>query len=113
MIAEGAMNDPKPEAIFGLHVVPGRPGSVFYRPEGFMAASDRVDIRLKGKQTHGAWPWRGVDVIAVASKKSRLEQQAFKTEVVFDSEILPLSARKEGQEVRRFYYRLISADSFD
>ncbi|MEE2850483.1 MAG: amidohydrolase [Pseudomonadota bacterium] len=68
MIAEGALNDPKPEAIFGLHVVPGRPGSVFYRPEGFMAASDRVDIRLKGKQTHGAWPWRGVDVIAVAGQ---------------------------------------------
>ena len=68
MIAEGALNDPKPEAIFGLHVVPGRPGSVFYRPEGFMAASDRVDINLKGKQTHGAWPWRGVDVIAVAGQ---------------------------------------------
>ncbi|WP_312082489.1 amidohydrolase [Brevundimonas sp.] len=68
MIAEGALNDPKPEAIFGLHVVPGRPGSVFYRPEGFMAASDRVDISLKGKQTHGAWPWRGVDVIAVAGQ---------------------------------------------
>lgn len=68
MIAEEALNDPKPEAIFGLHVVPGRPGSVFYRPEGFMAASDRVDIRLKGKQTHGAWPWRGVDVIAVAGQ---------------------------------------------
>lgn len=68
MITEGALNDPKPEAIFGLHVVPGRPGSVFYRPEGFMAASDRVDIRLKGKQTHGAWPWRGVDVIAVAGQ---------------------------------------------
>lgn len=68
MIVEGALNDPKPEAIFGLHVVPGRPGSVFYRPEGFMAASDRVDIRLKGKQTHGAWPWRGVDVIAVAGQ---------------------------------------------
>ena len=68
MIAEGALNDPKPDAIFGLHVVPGRPGSVFYRPEGFMAASDRVDISLKGKQTHGAWPWRGVDVIAVAGQ---------------------------------------------
>ncbi len=68
MIAEGALNDPRPAALFGLHVVPGRPGSVFYRPEGFMAASDRVDIRLKGKQTHGAWPWRGVDVIAVAGQ---------------------------------------------
>ena len=67
MIEDGALNDPKPEAIFGLHVVPGRPGTVFYRPEGFMAASDRVDIALKGKQTHGAWPWRGVDVVATAA----------------------------------------------
>lgn len=68
MIEEGALANPKPDAIFGLHVVPGRPGTVFYRPEGFMAASDRVDISLKGKQTHGAWPWRGVDVIAVAAQ---------------------------------------------
>ena len=68
MIEQGALDDPRPEAIFGLHVVPGRPGSVFYRPEGFMAASDRVDIVLHGKQTHGAWPWRGVDVVAVAGQ---------------------------------------------
>lgn len=68
MIEEGALANPKPEAIFGLHVVPGRPGTIFYRPEGFMAASDRVDISLKGKQTHGAWPWRGVDVVAVAAQ---------------------------------------------
>lgn len=68
MIEEGALANPKPDAIFGLHVVPGRPGTVFYRPEGFMAASDRVDISLKGKQTHGAWPWRGIDVVAVAAQ---------------------------------------------
>ena len=67
MIAEGALSDPRPDAIFGLHVVPGRPGSIFYRPRGFMAASDRVDITLHGRQTHGAWPWKGVDVIAVAA----------------------------------------------
>ncbi len=68
MIQDGVLENPKVEAIFGLHVVPGRPGSVFYRPQGFMAASDRVDIVLKGRQTHGAWPWRGVDVIATASQ---------------------------------------------
>ncbi|WP_396595152.1 amidohydrolase [Brevundimonas sp. R86498] len=68
MIADGALETPKVEAIFGLHVVPGRPGTIFYRPQGFMAASDRVDIVLKGRQTHGAWPWRGVDVIAVAGQ---------------------------------------------
>ncbi|AQR60759.1 N-acyl-L-amino acid amidohydrolase [Brevundimonas sp. LM2] len=67
MIEAGALKDPKVEAIFGLHVVPGAPGTLFYRPQGFMAASDRVDIVLHGRQTHGAWPWRGVDVIAVAA----------------------------------------------
>jgi dolichol-phosphate mannosyltransferase len=56
--------------------------------------------------------WQPVDVIAVASKKSRLEQESFKTEVVFDSEIMVLPAVKDGQEVRRFYYRLISSDTF-
>lgn len=68
MIQEGALENPKPDAIFGLHVVPGRPGSIFYRPQGFMAASDRIDITLNGRQTHGAWPWKGVDVIAVAAQ---------------------------------------------
>lgn len=68
MIQEGALADPRPDAIFGLHVVPGRPGTVFYRPQGFMAASDRIDIVLHGRQTHGAWPWKGVDVIAASAQ---------------------------------------------
>ena len=68
MIEEGALADPRPEAIFGLHVVPGRRGTVFYRPRGFMAASDRVDVVLSGRQTHGAWPWKGVDVIAASAQ---------------------------------------------
>lgn len=68
MIDEGALADPRPDAIFGLHVVPGAPGTLWYRPKGFMAASDRVDIVLHGRQTHGAWPWKGVDVIAVAGQ---------------------------------------------
>lgn len=67
MIEQGALRDPRPDAIFGLHVVPGRAGTVFYRPRGFMAASDRVDIVLHGRQTHGAWPWKGVDVIAASA----------------------------------------------
>lgn len=67
MVEEGALADPAPEAVFGLHVVPGRPSTVFYRPRGFMAASDRIDITLSGRQTHGAWPWRGVDVVALSA----------------------------------------------
>jgi len=68
MIDDGALRDPRPEAIFGLHVVPGKAGTVFYRPRGFMAASDRIDIRLSGRQTHGAWPWKGVDVISASAQ---------------------------------------------
>lgn len=67
MIDEGALADPAPEAVFGLHVVPGAPGTIFYRPEGFMAAADQINITLRGKQTHGAWPWKGIDVISLAS----------------------------------------------
>ncbi|RZJ95600.1 MAG: amidohydrolase, partial [Brevundimonas sp.] len=68
MVQQGALQNPAVEAIFGLHVVPGKAGTVFYRPRGFMAASDRVDITLNGRQTHGAWPWRGVDIIAVTGQ---------------------------------------------
>lgn len=68
MIDEGALENPAPEAIFGLHVVPGRAGTLFWRARGFMAASDRVDITLNGRQTHGAWPWKGVDVIAATAQ---------------------------------------------
>lgn len=68
MLHEGQLDNPKPDAIFGLHVVPGEVGTIAYRPRGFMAASDRVDIELKGRQTHGAWPWKGVDVIAATAQ---------------------------------------------
>jgi amidohydrolase len=67
MVQEGVLERFGVEAIFDLHVVPGEPGSVWWRPQGFMAASDRVDIVLRGKQTHGAWPWKGVDVIAASA----------------------------------------------
>ncbi|HEV2081769.1 MAG TPA: amidohydrolase [Brevundimonas sp.] len=67
MVQEGVLERFGVDAVFGLHVVPGEPGAVWWRPEGFMAASDRVDIVLKGRQTHGAWPWKGVDVIAASA----------------------------------------------
>jgi amidohydrolase len=40
---------------------------VFYRPEGFMAAADQIHINLKGRQTHGAWPWQGIDVVSLGA----------------------------------------------
>jgi amidohydrolase len=67
LVAEGGLTHPTPSAIFGLHVVPGLPGTIFYRPQGFMAAADELHITLHGRQTHGAWPWQGIDVISLSS----------------------------------------------
>jgi amidohydrolase len=68
MIAEGAFADPKPDAVFGLHVFPFPVGTVATRPGGLMASSDKYTITVKGKQTHGAVPWAGVDPIVTASQ---------------------------------------------
>ena len=72
MIAEGALDAPKVDAIFGLHVFAGHglgtAGSLVVRPEGIMAASDRLAITIKGRQTHGAQPWAGVDPVVVAAQ---------------------------------------------
>jgi amidohydrolase len=68
MLREGAFDDPTPVAVFGLHVFPGPVGTITYRPGGTLAAADELHIVVKGKQTHAAWPWRGVDPIVVASQ---------------------------------------------
>ena len=68
MIEEGALENPKPEAIFGLHVFPYPAGELSYRPGGTLASSDRFQIVVHGRQTHGAIPWAGVDPIVVASQ---------------------------------------------
>ena len=68
MVQEGALENPRPNAIFGLHVWPGPLGSLSYRPGGAMAAPDNLEIIVKGVQTHGAMPWGGVDPIVIASQ---------------------------------------------
>ncbi len=68
MVAEGVLDNPKVDAIFGLHVFPYRVGQIVVRPEGFMAASDSFRITVRGRQTHGALPWGGVDPIVVGSQ---------------------------------------------
>ncbi|MDZ7386798.1 MAG: amidohydrolase, partial [candidate division KSB1 bacterium] len=68
MIAEGALENPRPSAIFGLHVFPFPAGSVAYCPGPAMAAVDELRITVKGRQTHGASPWRGVDPVVVSAQ---------------------------------------------
>jgi len=68
MIKEGVLDDPKPGAIFGLHVFPYPTGEIRFRPAGAMASSDALRIVVRGRQTHGAQPWAGVDPIVVAAQ---------------------------------------------
>jgi amidohydrolase len=69
MIAQGALEKPVPQAIFGLHVTSRLPvGIVGYRPGPTMASSDRFSITVHGKQTHAAAPWLGVDPIVTAAQ---------------------------------------------
>ncbi|HEV2145998.1 MAG TPA: amidohydrolase [Longimicrobiaceae bacterium] len=68
MVKEGVLQDPKPDAVFGLHVWPQPVGTLHFRPLGTMAAADNVRIVVRGKQTHGAVPWGGVDPIVVGAQ---------------------------------------------
>ena len=68
MIAEGVLDAPRPDAIFGLHAWPMRRGVIGYRSGGIMAGADGLAITITGKQTHGAVPWAGVDPIVVAAQ---------------------------------------------
>ena len=69
MVKEGVLENPKVDAIFGLHVTSRfAAGEIAYKPEGMLAAVDSFTIEVRGKQTHGAYPWLGVDPIVVASQ---------------------------------------------
>jgi amidohydrolase len=68
MIAEGVLDNPTVGAIFGLHVMPAEQGSLWYRAGGLMASSDTLRIVVRGRQTHGAVPWGGVDPIVVGAQ---------------------------------------------
>jgi amidohydrolase len=69
MIEEGALDNPRPDAIFGLHVISGIPaGMITYRAGPLMASADWVYITVRGRQTHGAWPWMGIDPVATAAQ---------------------------------------------
>jgi amidohydrolase len=68
MIDAGALENPKVDAVFGLHVGPGPSGRVSYTNGAALAAADGFRIVVHGKQTHGAVPYAGVDPIVVGSQ---------------------------------------------
>jgi amidohydrolase len=69
MVKEGVMDNPKIDAIFGIHINSQTEiGKIKYKPGATMAAADWFTIKVKGRQTHGSQPWSGVDPIAVATQ---------------------------------------------
>ncbi|NVK40312.1 MAG: amidohydrolase [Oceanospirillaceae bacterium] len=68
MLKEGLFAALKPDAVFGLHVMPKQVGTIEVRERGVMASSDTFKIKVTGKQTHGGMPWNGVDPIVLSSQ---------------------------------------------
>lgn len=69
MIKEGALEAPKVDVMFGLHINAQTPvGQIKYREEGMMAAADWFSIKIRGKQSHGAQPWLGIDPVVIGAQ---------------------------------------------
>ncbi|SFI24170.1 amidohydrolase [Tindallia magadiensis] len=69
MIAEGVLQNPEVDMVYGLHVAPElEVGTVGIRYGQMNASSDTIEIKIKGKNTHGAYPHRGVDAILIAGE---------------------------------------------
>lgn len=69
MVKEGVMDNPRIDAVFGIHMDAKSPiGTIEYKSGAAMASSDWFTIKVHGRQAHGAYPWEGVDPIAVATQ---------------------------------------------
>jgi amidohydrolase len=69
MVKEGVLDNPKVDVIFGQHIASGvETGKFTYRAGSVSAENDIFRITIKGKQSHGAAPWTGVDPIVTASQ---------------------------------------------
>jgi amidohydrolase len=64
MVKEGVMDNPKVDAIFGMHIESWIPaGDIQYKTGAFMASAHQFTVKVKGKSTHGSQPWLGIDPI--------------------------------------------------
>lgn len=69
MVKEGVLKNPDVDIMLGLHINAQSPvGTIKYREESMMAASDWFTIKVKGKQSHGSQPWLGVDPVVVSAQ---------------------------------------------
>jgi amidohydrolase len=68
MVKEGIFAENKPDAVFGLHVMPGKSGEISYRAGAVLASSDGLEIKVTGRQGHGGMPWNTIDPITTSAQ---------------------------------------------
>src|SRR5436309_15142558 len=69
MIAEGVLENPKPTVIFGLHSFSEMPvGEIGYTEGPAFAGADTFEVKIIGKQAHGASPHLAVDPVVTAAQ---------------------------------------------
>ena len=69
MVEEGVLNNPNVDVIFGIHIDASlNVGQIGYRSGGIMAEAQRFEIKVHGKQSHGASPWSGTDPIVISAQ---------------------------------------------
>ncbi len=102
MIKEGALENPRPSAIFGLHVTPELAvGKLGYHSGAAQASLDAFEITIHGKAAFPATPEKGVDAIAVAAQCiTALEAIPSRRTSAFDPVILTIGTIHGGE--RRF-----------
>ncbi len=68
MIKEGVLDNPKPTAVFGQHVMPLiEAGKVGFRSGKYMASTDELYVTVKGKGGHGAQPQQNIDPVIITA----------------------------------------------
>jgi amidohydrolase len=69
MVAQGVLSNPDVDAIFALHIDALREaGELAYRSGGIWASADDLRITVRGRGSHGAYPWMGVDPIVTSAQ---------------------------------------------
>ena len=101
--AEGMMRDkmaerfPKPDVIFGQHVMVGAAGTVGYRSGAILSAGDSMQVKLFGRGSHGSQPQTSIDpVIMAAATTMRLQTIVSREVSPLDSAVLTVGALQAG-----------------
>jgi amidohydrolase len=69
MIKQGAMDNPKLDVVFGLHMAAQLPaGMLGFKSGSAQASSDLFKIVVHGKGSHGALPWGSIDPIVISAQ---------------------------------------------